>query len=126
MAARNFGLFWGDPRLLPASFGGVGDALRVVTEDRREPALGLLWAPVFAARVVEHLVAPDLAHAGIAAFPMCEIEARDGGRGPHGVALGQLQPGRLLGIQQREQRALLGMVGLGGITRGRPDAGIVF
>src|SRR6478672_1650366 len=113
MAAWDVGLLWGDPQPLPASFSGVGDALRVVIEDRREPALGLLWAPAFATRVVEHLVAPDLAHAEIAAFRMCEIEARDGGRGPHGVALGQLQPGRLLGIQQGEQRALLGMVGLG-------------
>ena len=56
---------------------------------------------------------------------MREIEARHRRAGPHGEALGQLDAGRLLRVEQAEDRALLGVVGLGRIAGRRADAAIL-
>jgi hypothetical protein len=47
---------------------------------------------------------------------MAEEEARHRRAGAHGVALGQDHAGGRFGVQQLEQRALLGVVGLGRIA----------
>src|SRR5690348_12479578 len=68
------------PRTKPS--GGQDDAqyrlcrilrARVIVQDRRQPALGGCHVPAFAARIVFHLIAFDLAGAEIAAVRMREI-----------------------------------------------------
>src|SRR3546814_9188854 len=53
---------------------------------------------------------------------MAEIPARHRRRGPHGEALGQRDAGLVGGIEQAEQRRLLGMVRAGRIARRWTDA----
>src|SRR5436190_19050565 len=96
---------------------------RIVIEHRRKPPLGLLDAPAFAARVVLDLIALDLADAEVMRVRMAEIESRDRRAGPHREALGELHIDSLT-IDQAEQRPLLGVIRLGGVTRRRPDAAI--
>jgi hypothetical protein len=57
-------------RVRPPSSRFLGDELRIVVEDGREPALGLGKAPILACGVVFDLVAADLAHAEIAGLWM--------------------------------------------------------
>ena len=98
---------------------------RNVIQHRRQPAFGLGDAPALARGVVLDLVALDLADAEIEAFGMAEIKPRHRRARPHRIALGQLDAGGVLGIEQREQRRLFGVVGLRGIARRRANAGIL-
>src|SRR5512144_2825705 len=97
--------------------------MRRVIEDRRQPAFALRNAPALAPGVILDLVALDLADAEIGALRMAEIKPAHRRARPYGEALGQLHADAL-GLQQLEQRALLGVVGLPRITRRRADAAI--
>ena len=44
----------------------------------------------------------------------------------HGVALGERDAGGSLGVEQFEERALFGVVGLGRVAGGRADAAVFF
>ena len=96
---------------------------RDVVQHRRQPALGFRDAPALARGVVLDLVALDLADAEIEAFGMAEIKPRYRRARPHRIAFGQLHAGGVLGIEQREQRRLLGVIGLRGIAGRGADAG---
>ena len=52
---------------------------------------------------------------------MAEIEAADGGRRPHGEALGEPEPGAGFGLQQPENSLFLAVVGAGGIAGSGDD-----
>ena len=54
---------------------------------------------------------------------MREVEAGDARGGPHRIALGELDPHRGR-VEQREQRALAGVVGAGGIAERGADAAV--
>src|SRR5580700_10501957 len=97
---------------------------RIVVEHWREPLLAHLRAPAFAPRVVLDLVALDLADAEIMALRVAEIEPAHRGAGPHGEALGELDPRCRLAVEEGEQRPLLGVVGLRRIAGRRADADI--
>ena len=57
---------------------------------------------------------------------MGEVQAADAGRRVHREAFGELDAGRSLGIEQLEERALLGVIGLGRIAGRRADAAVFF
>ena len=57
---------------------------------------------------------------------MGEVEAADARRGVHREALGELDAGGALGVEQLEERALLGVVGLGGVAGRGADAAVLF
>src|SRR4029450_6002500 len=104
-----------EPRRVPSRRLAL-HALWIVVEHRREPALRLLDAPAFARGVILHLVALHLADAEIVTFWVREVEAGDGRARPHRVALGELDAGLALCVEQAEDGALLGVVGLRGIA----------
>src|SRR5262245_60725808 len=104
--------------------GARGDE-RVVVEHRREPFLRFGDGPALARGIVLDLVALDLADAEIVAVGMAEIEPADRRARPHGEALGEPDPDAALGVEQREQRRLLAVVGLRRITWRRADAAIL-
>ena len=56
---------------------------------------------------------------------MAEIEPGHRRARPHRKALGQLDAGGVLGVEQRKQRRLLGVIGLRGIAGRGTDAGIL-
>src|SRR5262245_27759068 len=91
--------------------GARGDE-RVVVEHGREPFLRFGDGPVLARSIILDLVALDLADAEVVAVGMAEIEPADRRPWPHGEALGELDPDAALGVEQREQRRLLAVVGL--------------
>src|SRR3954447_12547944 len=62
---------------------------RIVIQNRREPALGLLHAPPLALGVILDLIALDLADAEIVALRMAEIEPAHRRARPHGKAFGE-------------------------------------
>src|SRR6185369_7744027 len=80
--------------------------LSLVVEDRAQPALGGLQVPALAARVVGDLVLLDPADAEVVALGVGEVEAGDRRGRVHGEALGEVQPGRGLSVQQLEERGL--------------------
>src|SRR5262245_25199634 len=96
----------------------------VVVEHGREPSLGLFEGPALACRILLHLVAFDLAHAEIVAVGVREIKTGHGRPWPHGEALGQLDRGCRFRVEQAEQGALLGVVGLGRIAGRRANAAV--
>ena len=113
----------GRPRASAAALFARGLVLRRnVVQHRRQPALGLGHAHALARGIVLDLVALDLADAEIEAFGMAEIKPRHRRARPHRKALGQLHAGGVLGIEQAEQRRLLGVIGLRGIAGRRADA----
>ena len=57
---------------------------------------------------------------------MGKIEARDAGGRVHGVAFGEADAGGPLGVEQLEERALFGVVGLGRVAGGGADAAVFF
>src|SRR5262245_50406656 len=96
----------------------------IVVEHGRKPSLGLLDAPALARRILLHLVALDLADTEIVAVGMREIKTGYGRPWPHGEALGELDPGCRLRLEQAEEGALLGVVGLGRIAGRRTNASV--
>ena len=64
--------------------------MRIVIEDRRQPAFAFHDAPALALGVILDLVALDLADAEIAALRMAEIKPAHRRARPHRKALGQL------------------------------------
>src|SRR5438552_5626150 len=96
-----------------------------IVQHRRQPALGLGHAHALARSVVLDLLALDLADAEIEAFGVADIETRHRRARPHRTALGQLDAGGVLRIEQTEQRRLLGVIGLRGIAGRRADTGIL-
>ena len=101
-------------------------AFRVVIQIRPEPALDLGDGHALALGVVGHLVAVDLAEGEVARLGVGEVEAADARAGPHGERLGDQHAGVRLDVEQAPERALLGVVGAGGIAGGRADAAILF
>src|SRR6478735_11035550 len=94
----------------------------VVAEVRREPALGLGNGPALARGVVGDLVGADAADDEVLRLRVGEVPARDGGARPHRHALGELDAGGRLYVEQLPQRALLGVLRARRVARGRPDA----
>ena len=101
-----------------------GGCRRVGIEDRRQPAARLLERPALALRVVLELVGADLADAEVARIGVRDQDARDRGAGAHREAVGQRDPGARGGVEQLEQRALLGVVGLAAVAGRRADAAV--
>src|ERR1051325_4041514 len=87
----------------------------LVCQIRREPALRFSDVDPFAPRVVLHLIATDPPDVKVPRRRMCEIQAADRCWRQHGVALGECDPGPL-GLQQREQLALLAVIRAGRIS----------
>src|SRR5262249_26254096 len=98
--------------------------MRVVIQDRREPPLAFCDGPALALGIVLDLIPLDLADAEIGALWMAKIEPAYGRAWPHCVAFGQLHADALA-LEQSEQRALFGVVGLRRIARRRTDAAIL-
>src|SRR3954470_16956798 len=84
---------------------------RIVIQNRREPALGLVHAPALALGIVLDLVALDLADAEIGALRVAEIEPAHRRAWPHREALGEIDADALR-LEQAEERAFLGVIGL--------------
>src|SRR5262249_45477031 len=99
---------------------------RASVEHPPEPLLRLGHAPALPRRVDLDLIARDLAEAEIVAVGMAEVESADGGTGPHGEALGELEADPPLAVEQRKQARLLAVVGLRGIAGRRADAAVFF
>jgi hypothetical protein len=55
---------------------------------------------------------------------MRQVDAGDGGAGPHRKAFGQADAGIALAVEQAEKRRLLGVIGLRRIAGRRADAAI--
>src|SRR5215470_4271825 len=76
----------------PVSFGSRSHdtrrRMRIVIEDRREPALAFGDRPALAPRIILDLVALDLADAEIGALRMAEIKPAHGRTRPHCEAFG--------------------------------------
>src|ERR1051326_2177904 len=60
--------------------------------------------------VVQHLIPPDLADPEISRLGMREVPTADRAGRDHRIALGQMNAGVLLGLQQIEQQPLFRMV----------------
>src|SRR6516165_12532692 len=99
--------------------------MRVVIQDRREPALAFGDGPALAPRIVLDLIPLDLADAEIRALRMAKIEPAYRRAWPHCIAFGQFHADALA-PEQSEQRALFRVVGLRRIARRRTDAAILF
>ena len=100
--------------------------VRVVVQVWAEPALDLGHGHAFALVIVGDLVAVDLAEREVARFGVGEVEAAYAGAGPHGEGLGDQHSGVRLDVEQTPDRALLGVVGAGGVAGGGADAAIFF
>src|SRR5450759_4028000 len=87
-----------------------------------EPARGFVHGPALATRVVLELVAADAADAEVVRLGAPEVEAGDRRRRQHRERLGEADPGARLGLEQREQRRLLGVFRAGRVAGGRSDA----
>src|SRR5262249_52076880 len=103
----------------------AGRCVYVVIEDRREPLFRFAHAPAFSSGIIFNLITLDLADAEISALRVAEIESTNRRTGPHGEALGQFHA-NALALQQPEQRALLGVIGLRRIAGRWADAAIRF
>src|SRR3954463_344507 len=93
----------------------------LVPEIRPQPTLDLVERHVLARRVVLDLVAADAADREIARLRMREVDAADARARHHRERLGERDPD-LLGAEQVEELALLGVVGAGRIAERRADA----
>ncbi len=96
--------------------------LGFVGQQRRQPALRLGQGPLLACGVVDDLLAADAHDAEIARLRMAEVPAAHRRRRGHHAALGEVQAEVAAGVEEVEERPLLGVVGAGGVTRRRPDA----
>src|SRR5262249_30137256 len=103
---------------------GLRQRCRIVIQNRCQPSLGLREGLILAPRVIFDLIAFYFPDAEIITLRMAEIEAADRGARPHRKALGHFHPDRALAAEEREHRALLGMIRLRRITGRRTDAAI--
>src|SRR5262245_3934057 len=85
--------------------------MRLIVENWRQPALAFADRPVFPLRVLFNLIAFDLADAEICTLRMAEVEAADRRAWPHREAFCQLYAD-VLAVEQFEQGAFLGVIGL--------------
>src|SRR5262249_11149177 len=99
-------------------------SMRLIVEDRRQPTLALVDRPLFPLRIVFDLIAFDFSHTEICALRMAEVEAADRCSGPHCEALRQSYADTLA-VEQPEQHALLGVVGLRRIAGRGTDSAIL-
>src|SRR5690606_6201912 len=97
-----------------------------IIEDRGEPAFRFAETPTLPPGIIFHLIALDPAYAEIMAGGMGEIEPGDSRWRCHREAFGKADACRPLRVEEVEQRALLGVIRLGRIAGGRPDAAIFF
>ncbi|MPL88384.1 hypothetical protein SDC9_34404 [bioreactor metagenome] len=103
--------------------GGRGGHRHVV-QHRGKPALGFGERHALAPGVILGLIALDPGDAEVIGIGMGDIEPRDRGAGPHRHAVGQRHSSCRGGIEEAEDRHLLGVVGLGGIAGRGADAAI--
>src|SRR5262249_19690171 len=99
-------------------------SMRLIVDDRRPPTLALVDRPLFPLRIVFDLIAFDFSHAEICALRMAEVEAADRCTRPHREALRQSYADTLA-VEQPEQHALLGVVGLRRIAGRGTDSAIL-
>ncbi len=99
---------------------------RDVIEHRRQPAFGFRDRHALARGIVLDLVALDLADAEIKTLRTAKIKPGDRRAGPHRKILGQLDACGVLGVEQLEQRRLLGVIRLRGIAGRWADTLIFF
>src|SRR5512143_1002313 len=103
----------------------AGRGVHIIIKYGSEPALALGDGPTFAPRVVLDLVTLDPADAEIGALRMAKIKPAHGRARPHRETFGQLDADALA-LEQVEQCAFLGMVGLRRIAGRRTNAAIFF
>src|SRR3954469_16259400 len=96
--------------------------LGAVAEVRREPLLRLVDRPALAPRVVLDLVAADPPQDEVPRLRVREVQAAHRRARPHGHALGQLDTGVRLGVEQVPDGLLLGVLRARGVARRRADA----
>lgn len=113
---------WGSSALAAASAWRLG----CVIQPRPQPAFHFGESSAFALREIADLVFVQLSDGEILRFWVREKQPAHAGAGPHGKTLRQLDAGVLFDVQQIPQDGLLGVVGAGGIARGRADAAIFF
>src|SRR3954452_21919122 len=109
-----------DPLCRPGSL-----VLGAVAQVRREPSLRLGDRPALAAGVVLDLVAGDPAQVEVPRLRVGEVQPADRGPRPHGHALGELDAGVGLDVEQLPDRLLLGVLRARRVARRRPDAGVL-
>ena len=97
--------------------------LRFIRQIRPQPPLHLRRPHPLTRGIVLHLVFLNLAHREVTRFTVREVEATHRGGGAHRIALGEGEAGGF-GVQQGEQGALFGVVGLRGIAGGGADAAV--
>src|SRR5688572_23898991 len=94
----------------------------LVAQARAQPPLHLFDVQPFAGRVIHDLILPNAPDAEVEGVRMGEVPAAHRRGGQHRVALGELNAYPLLGPEQLEDRALLGVVGAGRIPGRGADA----
>src|SRR5688572_13947508 len=110
---------------LPSTAGSTASCLdRFILQIGRKPLLGFGNRHCLAARVILDLVAPDFSDREVARLRVRQVEAGHRRGGQHGAGLRQADAGVPLSVEQREQRALLGMVRAGGVAGRGPDAAV--
>ena len=106
----------------------TGLGLVVVTQVRRQPALGHAQFLTLARGVALHLILVDLAHGEILRLRVSEVPAADRCRREHGVVLGEEHAAAAgfelfrFRVQQLEQRGFLGVIRAGRVAWSRADA----
>src|ERR1039458_3868514 len=111
---------------LPAATRSCGCFWRVIIQIRSQPAFYFLQGHAFADVIIQQLVATKLANGEVFRFRVRKIKPAHAAGGPHRTALGELDTGVLLYIEQFPENFLFRVVGTGGIARRRPDAAILF
>src|SRR5690606_32422278 len=97
---------------------------RLVGQRRGQPPLDLLDGHPLPPRVVIDLVAAERADVEVRRLGVGEVEAADGGRRRHREVLGEGGARVGLGVEEAEERDLLGVIGLGRVAGGRADAAV--
>src|SRR3954451_23394621 len=113
------------PRRAKRVVGGTGVllfVLRAVAEVGREPSLRLLDRPALAPRIVLDLVAAEATQHEVPRLRVREVQAAHRRPRPHGHALGELDAGVDLGVEQLPDGPLLGVLRACGVARSGPDA----
>src|SRR5690606_13944813 len=77
--------------------------LRLIAQNRPEPALDLLHAHSLTPGIILHLLLLDLAGAEITGLRVGKIPSRDRGGGNHGITLGQDYAGIFIGLNELPQ-----------------------
>src|SRR3954454_24225712 len=96
--------------------------LSLVIQVGGEPPLYLSNVQLFPLGIILYLLTLDLANPEILRIRAPEVVAADRRCRHHGKALGQSDSGVLLHVEQVDWDPLLGVIGTGGISRGRPNA----